>query len=476
MLKSSLIFPLALSFFPAWLLILKNYDELISSDLFIAFSIVGLTFVICISVNKLIHNIHKTSLIIGMGIGFFFYFGYVQDGLKGIMFFGIPFDKTSILIPISILIFIILTIYILKSKRDLAPPVKIMNVVVVTALIVVIVPLMIPSSFAEKPNVYHIILDEYTDNEILQKKFGYDNSEFLEFLQKNDFQVPGKIFSISAATDKELSSILNMKYPESFGWASENYEKMNNNSVMSIFSENGYTIIETNSMMRYKNFSNVNEKLCYDTNFINSEFLDQILNKSIIRYFLEKHQENTRRDTVRCTFDVLMEIPSTTNKPTYVFSHLYVPHPPFLFDKNGENISPNHREISGLQSWENEDGYVNQLIYATDQTTMVIDNILQKDPSAIIVVQGDTGTLTGTNQKSEKTFDDVYQSHSILYAIRIPGEMNLENTYPINTYRIIFNNIFDMNYQYLEPFNFEIKNDGTIVDIRKKLQSHNFGG
>ena len=229
-------------------------------------------------------------------------------------------------------------------------------------------------------------------------------------------------------------------------------------------------------MMRYKNFSNVNEKLCYDTNFINSEFLDQILNKSIIRYFLEKHQENTRRDTVRCTFDVLMEIPSTTNKPTYVFSHLYVPHPPFLFDKNGENISPNHREISGLQSWENEDGYVNQLIYATDQTTMVIDNILQKDPSAIIVVQGDTGTLTGTNQKSEKTFDDVYQSHSILYAIRIPGEMNLENTYPINTYRIIFNNIFDMNYQYLEPFNFEIKNDGTIVDIRKKLQSHNFGG
>ena len=59
---------------------------------------------------------------------------------------------------------------------------------------------------------------------------------------------------------------------------------------------------------------------------------------------------------------------------------------------------------------------------------------------------------------------------------RIPGEMNLENTYPINTYRIIFNNIFDMNYQYLEPFNFEIKNDGTIVVIRKKLQSHNFGG
>ena len=61
---------------------------------------------------------------------------------------------------------------------------------------------------------------------------------------------------------------------------------MNNNVVMSIFSENDYTIIETNSMMRYKNFSDVDQKLCYDTNFINSEFLDQILNKSIIRYFM----------------------------------------------------------------------------------------------------------------------------------------------------------------------------------------------
>ena len=75
--KTSLIFPLLLSFFPGWLLILKNYDELILADLLIGISIVVLTFGFCISLNKLIQNYNKTSLIIGIGVALFFYFGYL---------------------------------------------------------------------------------------------------------------------------------------------------------------------------------------------------------------------------------------------------------------------------------------------------------------------------------------------------------------------------------------------------------------
>ena len=472
--KTSLIFPLLLSFFPGWILILKNYDELILQDVLITISIVVITFTFWIIVKRIIGNENKSSLIIGAGIGFFFYFGYVQDALNGIIFFGIPFDKTSILVSISAIIFIILTIYILKTKRNLEPPLKILNVVTITILLVVVIPVLIPASFAEKPNVYHIILDEYTDNEILTKKFGYDNIEFLNFLEMNKFYVPEKIFSISSSTPYELNSILNMEYPKSSGWVSENYQKMNNNKVMSTFSENGYEIIETNSMMRYKDFSFVDKNLCYDTNFINSEFLDQLLNKSIIRYFMEKHQENTRRDTIRCTFDTLIQIPNNLDKPTYVFAHLYVPHPPFLFGKNGENITPDHGEISGLQSWENPQGYVNQLIFATGKISQVIEQIIEKDPSAIIVIQGDTGTNTGTNMKSEKTFDDIYKSHSILYAIRISDNENLEEINSVNTYRIIFNHIFNSNYDYLKTYNFQMNDTGELIDITKKLKSYDY--
>ena len=189
---------------------------------------------------------------------------------------------------------------------------------------------------------------------------------------------------------------------------------------------------------------------------------------------MEKHQENTRRDTVRCTFDTLIQIPITPEKPTYVFAHLYVPHPPFLFGKNGEDITPDRGEISGLQSWENPVGYKNQLIFATNETTKVVESILENDPSAIIIIQGDTGTLTGTNQESEKTFNDVYQAHSILYAIKISDNVTPEIINPVNTYRIIFNHLFDSNYDYLETSNFELNRNGEFIDITEKLKSYNY--
>jgi len=471
--KHLIIFPFLLAFFPSWILIMKNYDELIFQDILISLAIVSVSIIIWIVIRKIIKNSNKAALITGVGVVFFFYFGYVQDALNGILVSNIPVNKTSILVPISIIIFIILTIYFIKSKNNFESIIKIANVVSITLILVVCVQFIIPDASAEKPNVYHIILDEYTDNEILTKKFGYNNEKFLEFLNNNGFYMHDKLFSTFGGTVKELNVIFNMEYPKKLGWMSDDYESLNNNKVMSIFSNQNYSIIETNSMMRWKNFSDVDTKLCYDTNFINSEFLDQVLGKSIIRYFLEKYQQDTRRDTVRCTFDVLNEITLKTDGPKYVFSHVYVPHPPFLFGPNGENVIPDHREISGLQSWEDPQGYVNQLIYATNEITVVIKNIVKNDPNAIVIVQGDTGTLTGTDI-SKKTMKEIYQAHSILYAVRIPDVEDSDYMIPVNTYRVIFNNYFNMNYDYLEYHSYLVDNDGNVEDITKKLYDYNF--
>ena len=472
--KHLIIFPFLLAFFPSWILILKNYDELIFQDILISLAIVSVSIIIWIVIRKIIKNGNKAALITGVGVVFFFYFGYVQDALKGILVSNIPVNKTSILVPISIIIFIILTVYFIKSKNNFESIIKIANVVSITLILVVCVQFIIPGASAEKPNVYHIILDEYTDNEILTKKFGYNNEKFLEFLNNNGFYMHDKLFSTFGSTVKELNVILNMEYPKKIRWMSEDYESLNNNKVMSIFSNQDYSVIETNSMMRWKNFSDVDTKLCYDTNFINSEFLDQVLGKSIIRYFLEKYQQDTRRDTVRCTFNVLNEITLKTDGPKYVFSHVYVPHPPFLFGPNGENVIPDRREISGLQSWENPQGYVNQLIYATNEITVVIKNIVKNDPNAIIIVQGDTGTLTGTDISKKTDMKEIYQAHSILYAVRIPDVEDSDYMIPVNTYRIIFNNYFNMNYDYLEYHSYLVDNDGNMENITKKLYDYNF--
>ena len=471
--KNFIVFPFLLAFFPSWQIILKNYDELIFQDILISLTIVAISFIVWIVITKIIKNANKAALITGVGAGFFFYFGYLQDALDGIMVFDVPINKTSILVGISIIIFIISIIYFIKSRNNFQLPVKIANVFVITLILFSLVQFVIPGALAEEqPNVYHIILDEYTDNEIMMKKFSHDNQEFLKFLSQNEFYMPTKSFSTFETTIDELNVILNMDYPKKRGWVSDSYRPLYDNEVMSIFSDQNYSVIETNSMMRWKNFSYVDTKLCYDTTFINSEFLDQVLRKSIIRYFLEQHHNDTRRDTVRCTFNELSELPSQSSGPKYVFSHLYVPHPPFLFGPNGENIIPDHREISGLQSWENTQGYINQLIYATNQVSIVVKNIVENDPTAVIILQGDTGTLTGTDTFLT-TMKDVYQAHSILYAVRIPDVNNLEYMVPVNTYRIIFNNYFNMDYEYLEQHIYTRQND-VWVDITEKLREYRF--
>ncbi len=470
--KNFIIFPFLLAFFPSWVLILKNYDELIFQDILISLAIIAVSVIVWIVITKIIKNGNKAALITGVGVGFFFYFGYVQDALDGIMIFNIPINKTSVLVIVSIIIFVLSTTYFVKSRKNFESAIKIANVITITLVLVVAIQFVIPDAYAEKPNVYHIILDEYTDNEILLKKFNYDNKKFLEFLNKNGFYIPNKSFSTFGSTPGELELILNMDYPREIGWVSDSYQALNNNKVMSVFSDQNYSIIETNSMMRWKNFSDVDTKLCYDTNFINSEFLDQVLRKSIIRYFLEQHHNDTRRDTVRCTFNELSEIASQSSGPKYIFSHIYVPHPPFLFGPNGENVIPDHREISGLQSWENPQGYINQLIYATNQVSIVVKNIVKNDPTAVIILQGDTGTLTGTDEATA-TMKDVYQAHSILYAVRIPDVNNLEYMVPVNTYRIIFNNYFNMDYEYLEQHSYARQND-VWTDITEKLREYRF--
>jgi len=87
--KNFIIFPFLLAFFPSWQLILKNYDELIFQDILISLGVVALSVIAWVVITKIIKNGNKAALITGVGIGFFFYFGYVQDALKGIIIFGV---------------------------------------------------------------------------------------------------------------------------------------------------------------------------------------------------------------------------------------------------------------------------------------------------------------------------------------------------------------------------------------------------
>jgi hypothetical protein len=471
-----LLYPFLLAFIPAWILILRNIDEIILEDIMITIAIVLMTITIWAITRKILSDANKAGIIVGLGVLIFFYFGYVQDGLSGIEFGDQLINKTSFLGSLSIIFFFTVTFWTIKSKRKFEGVVKIANVVTVVFVIVALMEL-VPIADAEKPNIYHIILDEYTDEEILGIEFGHDNKEFITFLSNNGFTIPEKSFSIFSSTDSELVAILNFEYPNITDnvSSSTNYEILKNNKVMKKLSDEEYHIIETNSAVRWKDFKEIDEKLCYNINFINSEFLEQVLSKSIIRYFLEKNQENSRRDIIKCTLDELKKIPlKDFEKPIYVFSHMYIPHPPFLLGANGEDVVPDNSVLGGLQSWENKIGYINQLKFANMEIKKIVLNIIENDPNAIIILQGDTGTRTGTDRENRGNIKEIYQTHSNLFALRIPGIQDIEDPFPVNTYRIIFNNIFNSKYEYLQEMSFDNLNNTGVKNIINELREFEY--
>ena len=86
-------------------------------------------------------------------------------------------------------------------------------------------------------------------------------------------------------------------------------------------------------------------------------------------------------------------------------------------------------------------------------TIKAVDEILEKDPYSIIIIQGDHGTAWDINWQdpSEK---DVYQRLRNLDAIYFPDEEKRiylkDDRTLVNTYRTIFNSYFGSNYEILE--------------------------
>ena len=75
--KKLILFPFLLAFFPAWVLILKNIEEIIIDDILITVGITGLSIIIWMIMRKVLDS-NKAALILGLGILIFFYFGYFR--------------------------------------------------------------------------------------------------------------------------------------------------------------------------------------------------------------------------------------------------------------------------------------------------------------------------------------------------------------------------------------------------------------
>jgi len=324
------------------------------------------------------------------------------------------------------------------------------------------------------PNIYYIILDRYPSQKNLQETFGFDNSEFINWLSEQGFYVASESMANYPFTSWSLPSSFNMDYLDGLtqkinkktadrGFLFKIYKK---NRIWQFLKMQGYQFIYSGSWWAPTAYNGYADKniICnqlrgFPRQFLYSTWAYTPLERlGIVDDFRKIHYK-----TALCQFEKIKKT-AVTDDPSLVVAHINMPHDPFVFDANGRVFS---EEEERQRSWSTN--YTEQVIFTNKKAKELIETLLKNSKTPpIIVVQGDEAIRTtdySTKQAKEKEL-------RILNAYYLPNGGNsllYPDISPVNSFRIIFNYYFGTNLPLLpdrhywvdenHPYNFYPEND-----------------
>lgn len=473
----------------------RNFNEFPLSEMMISMVVLLFTSILFVSLFKTFNSLIKASILTSIFMIIFFSYGPIADVVIATHLFNVLRVEKILLVGFSIVYFIIM-LGIIKSKNTFKNVNSIFSIIAYSFFFSVSIQFLIThgSDFFFRiqnysvsssnqsaimnggkeylnqnknvrlknnlPDVYYIILDMYPSNNVLRKYFNYDNSGFTEKLKENGFYIADKSTSNYPMTHLSLSSSLNFSYLEEpiAGISVDNislYRKMlSTPKIIEIFRENGYKIYS------FSTGWDLTETLAKKADYYLKYNLVPFtaLYQSIIKMTMLRSLAFEMAEQQLYTYKKLNQLVEKRNDaPKFVFVHLYAPHPPFLFNKNGEkrNTFPDE-DVDSKELLFEEIEFINSNILSFVQTIQN-KNELNKP---IVILQGDHGTglpLRDLNDKNKMLVDeaseDFIQSRfGILNAYLAPEKIRdklYQDITPVNTFRIICTELFDMDLKKL---------------------------
>lgn len=322
------------------------------------------------------------------------------------------------------------------------------------------------------PNIYHLVLDAYGREDVLKELYNYDNSDFTNYLESKGFYVAQKSAANYSQTYLSLGSMFNLNYLEEvLPWiTSESRDKhwwkypIRDFRFFKIIKKFGYNIFAFSSGYIHTELLNadVYNNQVYMTEFDNLLFNTTLLVPLVSRGYKFYDQYSFHRKRILGTFENLKDIPKFSS-PTYIFAHIMSPHPPFVFDEHGNprdapwefttDDGSEYFQYPGTSREKYHEEYGNQLTYLNSELKEIINSILANpERPTIIIIQGDHGprsfldweNIEKSNFKETLSILNAYYFHDGNY------EQLYENISPVNSFRVIFKQYFDLDYELLD--------------------------
>lgn len=476
MLKNHPIYPILFALFPILSLTAYNIREIFIGEVWrpLLFSLL-LAITVYGSVYLSIRNPPRAGLIAVVLLFLFFSYGQIYSAFEGTEVFGIGVFRHRVLLPLFIVLGLLIVFWVvrsIKSADSFTYPLNLLSIFLLIYPLFTITANLIQQSISDassrkadvvagteanatKPDVYYIILDGYGRQDVLQKEFGFDNSEFIEGLRERGFYVAECSQSNYAHTLYSLPSSLNYDYLDSLG-ATNDAERMSllkHGAVRSAFESLGYNIVAFPTGWSMTEWTDADIYTDYGKSFTTlTEFETLFLDTTMLRVWTDYDRlnsqttpySNARRLRVLSMIETLKELPAREGS-YFVFAHFVIPHPPYSFGANGEWLEIN---VNTALYEEIRHAYISQIIYINREILQIVDTILsESDTPPIIIIQGDHGP------PPDLTNDPAVRM-PILNAYYLPGDDSESALYPaispVNSFRVVLNRYFESNLPLLD--------------------------
>jgi hypothetical protein len=465
-----LFIPGLLAIFPPLFLFFNNRD-VISVPLYVFLSAVfcvGTVVFFCLLVVMFfIKDDQKAVILTSVAVIAIFYYGYFFEIIKMAQFgnFAVDRHRQAILIWSAVIFITGFLVWRLKNAYFLC---KTAGIFIIVLFTVFFISFAIDSTkvFSQKkeayplwdaerafsldyvnsflgyvPDVYYIVPDAYENASILKNFFGYDNREFISYLEQKGFSVVENSESNYPSTLLSVPATLNMEYMDP-----STLKSLSKNSLPArkIFFEESRTAMIFKSL-GYKYVAIASDNTSFSGNKADIRFGPSILFRLLIKPTIFDPFSQRFRNRVLGAFNSFDKASSLAG-PKFVLAHIISPHDPYVFGPNGEKIGVHY--IEEPHSEKEMKLYLNQVKFVNKELEKSIDAILKnskRDP--VIIIQSDHGFFLPDSYGEENVRDARFKNLSAFF---LPKKMNDLPVSNINTFRFIFDRYFGTSFGLLE--------------------------
>jgi hypothetical protein len=338
------------------------------------------------------------------------------------------------------------------------------------------------------PDIYYLIFDRYSGPVALKNYYGFDNEPFYRKLRNRRFGTAEASLSNYVSTYLSLTATLNMSYlddlfPKLPVRKRAIFHMLQDHRVGRLLKSLGYTYYHIGSWYEgtKRNPYADNEFHPSGLTSLNEDFLIKFAESTWLDLYLRGQgavlQTYQHREGVKQQFDRLAQV-SRRSGPKFVFLHMLVPHFPFVFGPNGEDITKSDLRSPAVY-------YVDQVRFINQRILKMIKMLRRNSPQPpVIILQADEGAaeeeaprasffrLRGKLQKMARTQVRYNILNAWSFPPGLPRRMQRRMS-PVNTFRIVFNRCFGTSYPLLPDRSFKaVDTKSTLVGFELLPRSY----